>query len=235
MSTDQKTWTVNAIKDANRAAGYHWFDPDTMRMFGTKVLPTVYQGPGGVYFVTQDDNFDRTKRAYTVRRFDPATGDVDTVGELNGTANLAKARLKALNLARAAGKLSEVKQTADRFRPVTVLEQFLADLRKHGNPAATESDARKLIRLAGRHHKYMEGQCNGKWPYKDWNGENGHPPIVESCRGEARTAAARVGAVAVLFSGDPRGATVKLKFKDGATNDFGSEGWIVPTSEKDDE
>lgn len=33
-----------------------------------------------------------------------------------------------------------------------------------------------------------------------------------------------------VFSGDPRGATVKIKMSDGFTNDWGREGICVPTS-----
>ena len=34
----------------------------------------------------------------------------------------------------------------------------------------------------------------------------------------------------VVFSGDPRGSTIKVKVPDGYTNDWGKEGICVPTS-----
>ena len=40
--------------------------------------------------------------------------------------------------------------------------------------------------------------------------------------------ATKLGAVGVKLGGDPRGCTVKLQWADGATNDFGKEGWCVP-------
>ena len=33
----------------------------------------------------------------------------------------------------------------------------------------------------------------------------------------------------VLFSGDPRGPTVRLKFRSGRSNTFGNDAWSVPT------
>ena len=40
--------------------------------------------------------------------------------------------------------------------------------------------------------------------------------------------AKRIGCKGVRFGGDPRGCTVKLLFYDGATDDWGKEGWCVP-------
>jgi hypothetical protein len=82
--TKDKTWTMTAIKAANAEAGYHWFEPGTLRFFASRVGDTVYQGPGGVYFVSSEQ-FKMTgrpdgPRRYTVRRFLPETGAVVTVG-----------------------------------------------------------------------------------------------------------------------------------------------------------
>lgn len=71
------TWTINDIKAAVRATGSHWFDPDTMRFFGTRVSETVYQGSGGVYFVTSEKP-PHGPRQCTVRRFNPDTADIAT-------------------------------------------------------------------------------------------------------------------------------------------------------------
>jgi hypothetical protein len=73
-------WTINEIKDAVRATGSHWFDPGTMRFFGSRIGETVYQGPGGIYFITSEKP-PHTQRAYTVRQFTPP-GDIDTIGEV---------------------------------------------------------------------------------------------------------------------------------------------------------
>jgi hypothetical protein len=217
-------WTVNAIKEANRAAGSHWFDPSTMRAFGTRVLPEVYQGPGGVYFVTCDSAGFRPSdgREYNVRRFEPSDGQVRTA---EGAEAFDSAHDASADAARRAfgGQTVGVSVTSEEYAPVSVLEQFVLDCRTHGNAAATPADCRKLIKLAGRYHAQAEAECNG-------TGRTS--PITARQIGEV---AARVGAAAVSLSGDPRGAVVKLRWADGATNDFGGEGWIVPTSEKDDE
>lgn len=76
-------WTIAAIRRENKARGMFFFSPATMRAFASKVDRNVYEGPGGVYFVTSEQ-FRPSEgrpdyRRYTVRRFDPRTGDVSTV------------------------------------------------------------------------------------------------------------------------------------------------------------
>jgi hypothetical protein len=89
MKTQAETkWTIDGIKAANERAGNFFFSPDTMRYFRSRVLPTVTQGPGGVYFVTSEgiSNFGgrgwTRARRFTVRVFNPKTADVNTVGAL---------------------------------------------------------------------------------------------------------------------------------------------------------
>ncbi len=91
--------TIDQIKAANKAAGYHWFSPETLRFFGSRILPTVYAG--NVFITSDFTGFDRTERAYTVRQFIPETGKIDTVA----AGFLAYAtRSKAVKAARAAGQ-----------------------------------------------------------------------------------------------------------------------------------
>ncbi len=90
--------TIDQIKEANRAAGHHWFDPDWMRSFGTRISPTVYAG--NVFITSDYTGFDRSERAYTVRQFDPTDGSVSTVGEFLGYAT----RSEAVKAARAVVK-----------------------------------------------------------------------------------------------------------------------------------
>lgn len=76
-----KHWDIESIKHANTVRGMHWFDKSTLRFFSSRVGSTVYQGPGGVYF-TSSEQFDaRSPRLYSVRKFNPETGGVETVGE----------------------------------------------------------------------------------------------------------------------------------------------------------
>lgn len=46
--------TIADIRAANKAAGFHFFDRDTMKFFGTTVYRQVY---GGRYFVTHERSF----------------------------------------------------------------------------------------------------------------------------------------------------------------------------------
>jgi len=228
-----KTWTVNAIKEASRAAGSHWFDPDTMRSFGTKILPTVYQGEGGIFFVTEDDQYRRElPKMYTIRKWNPEDNSIHTEGEV-----ASMTRKAAMKLARALATgngLHAVETTSETFKEVSTLDQFSHDLQKHtrrGTETTTVEATQSLTKHAASHHKYMEGQCNGEWPYgKTWEGaEDGeHPPIVQKCRASISEIAKDLGAAGVIFSGDPRGCTVKLTFTDGYTNDFGGEGYCIP-------
>jgi hypothetical protein len=68
---------LSQIKDANAAAGYYFFEASTMRFFRSRVSETVYEGPGGVYFVTGEKVPIRPRR-YTVRSFNAATGVCET-------------------------------------------------------------------------------------------------------------------------------------------------------------
>lgn len=79
--------SVREIIRANKDAGQHFFSPDTMRFFGSRVLPTVY---GGRYFITAEDDFSGTKRLYTIREAQ-TDGSVDTVGEFQAYETRAQA------------------------------------------------------------------------------------------------------------------------------------------------
>lgn len=228
--TTEKKWTVNAIQEAMRADGSHWWDPDTMRSFGTKALSVVYQGPGGVFFVTQDDQYRRElPKRFTVRQFDPETCNVKTFGELNGYKTAAAAQEAAQEAASDGG---EATQADEDHRPISVLEQFVTDLDKHSSdPSKVKTvDAKRLMTHAKRHHRLMELLCSDEQFNRDVDAEGNHPQITD-CRARCEQAAKRLGASGVIFSGDPRGCTVKLTFKDGFTNDFGKEGYCVPTGD----
>lgn len=222
MATESefKTWTINAIKDAVRAKGSHWFDPDTMRFFKTRISDKVYQGQGGVYFVTSEED-PSGKRAYSVRSFDPATANIDTVGDFHSM-DRSQAHREARRLAGAGGELIVNREEYQRVGP---REQFLADLHTHGCTKATPSHVKRLIALARDHHKMMEDYCNGVEIYD----ANGDPlPDLDSIQTRLEQIAREIGAAGVVFDGDPRGCTTKLTFADGATNDLGNEGWCIP-------
>lgn len=75
--------TIQDIKRANNAAGHFFFDPPSMRYFQSRVSDKVHSGNGGVFFITSEQfrgSIHTGPRRYTIRSFDPATGDCDTVG-----------------------------------------------------------------------------------------------------------------------------------------------------------
>jgi hypothetical protein len=79
--------TISEIRNRNGAAGQHWFEPATLRFFRSKVLSAVYEGPGGIYFVSSEQFVGSdgvaAKRKYTVRRFHPGDATIDTVMPFN--------------------------------------------------------------------------------------------------------------------------------------------------------
>lgn len=78
-----KLRTISAIRQANKAAGMHWFTGPTMRFFQCRVLPTVWVVDDGSLFVTSEQDVD-APRFYTVRFcYDLAqdgAGRIKTVG-----------------------------------------------------------------------------------------------------------------------------------------------------------
>ena len=97
-------YTIEEIKEANRKAGQHFFDADTLRFFSSRISD-VYCGLGGVFFVTSEKKcFNDTTRVFTVRKFNSDNGHIDTVGNFGQLSRyLAHKRAKTL-----ASKMEEV-------------------------------------------------------------------------------------------------------------------------------
>jgi len=93
--------SMSELQAMNRAAGGHFFDRESMRCFRSRVVPQIWAGPGGVYFVTSEADSDAGERRFTVRMFDPAEGDVNTFGEFR-----AWSRGAAVGIARRAAAAS---------------------------------------------------------------------------------------------------------------------------------
>ena len=83
---------MHGIREANRDAGHHWFDEDTLRFFGSKISESSFDGR---YFVTSESNFDRSARLYSIREA-MSDGQVATVGEFQEFATRAQA-IAAIN------------------------------------------------------------------------------------------------------------------------------------------
>lgn len=72
--------SIEEIEAANEAIGQHWFSPDTMRFWGSRVDDEIYPVGGGAYFVSSESS-PWDKRVYSVR-FAHASGRIRTVGDL---------------------------------------------------------------------------------------------------------------------------------------------------------
>lgn len=57
--------SIESIKRKNAAAGLHWFDPATVRCFGSRFPEYAFKGPGGTFFVSSE----RRPRSYDARRY----------------------------------------------------------------------------------------------------------------------------------------------------------------------
>jgi hypothetical protein len=215
------SYTINKIQQEMTADGSHWWDRGTMRFFRTRVSEQVYQGEGGIYFVTSEKG-PSGKRRYSVRKYDPATKDIDTVGEFNEMTR-DRAHREA---ARLAGESAVV--IKDAHRSYSEAEQLVIDLERNCHITGLRTIAAEhLIDLATQHKRMMEDYCN--IPNADVFDDDGPRPRLAKLRALILKEAKAMGCTGVKFSGDPRGATVKLILPNGETNDWGKEGWCVPT------
>lgn len=74
--------TIADVRAHNERAGYYFFSRDTMRFFGTRVESVLYKNNT---FITSDfTGFERNKRRYTVRVYNPETGNVTTAKDSDG-------------------------------------------------------------------------------------------------------------------------------------------------------
>jgi len=71
---------ITEVKKANKENGQHFFDRNTLAFFGSKVYPDLYTVAGRQFFITSEDNFNRTEKGYTIREAMP-DGDIETIGD----------------------------------------------------------------------------------------------------------------------------------------------------------
>lgn len=90
---------MSEVRAANARAGFHFFDPDTLRFFGSRIGGTLY---GGRYFVTSERDPHGVawngERRYTVRAVE-SDGRVHTVGAFGAYGSRATAVRAAQALA----------------------------------------------------------------------------------------------------------------------------------------
>lgn len=109
--------TIGDIERKNSGAGQHFFDPDTLRFFASRIHEPVVAHR---FFVTSEKSggFEDTSRQSSIRMI-CADGHVETVGEFGQFATPAKAR-KALQTALGTADV------AVRFDPYDTDWDFLA-------------------------------------------------------------------------------------------------------------
>jgi hypothetical protein len=97
-------WTIDQIREADHRAGRYFFSADTMRFFSSRILPTVYQGPGGIFFITSEQfrgsDGVSAPRKYTCRKFTTDPVDIRTVAGFN---NMSKKQAQTIASVLAAG------------------------------------------------------------------------------------------------------------------------------------
>jgi hypothetical protein len=82
--------------------------------------------------------------------------------------------------------------------------------------------AGELMRLGRQYGRLQEAACNGELTADQLKRE---ARVEQYIRGICRE-----WKMGCILSGDPRGATVKLKLPSGKSNSWGGEGWCVPNS-----
>lgn len=80
--------TLADVKNANRAAGMHWFDRDTTRFFRTRIESKLLAGD---YFITSEAYSDTAPRLYSIRQAQP-DGGIETIGRFQGYTTKAAAQ-----------------------------------------------------------------------------------------------------------------------------------------------
>lgn len=87
-------YTIADIRAANKAAGFHFFDRDSMQAFSSRIESSAYSGPKGIYFVTSEQVGEIFPRLYSIRRFNPTTGRI-AVPDADRYSDVESARQKA--------------------------------------------------------------------------------------------------------------------------------------------
>lgn len=77
---------IDKVKTIVDEEGSHWFKPNTMRFFGTRLPRKAYIKNSSAYFISSEQfvgSAGAEPRRYSVREANLDSGDVHTVGEFN--------------------------------------------------------------------------------------------------------------------------------------------------------
>lgn len=124
-------------------------------------------------------------------------------------------------------------------------EKFVALIQQHagGDPTQRYSFAQRLMRYGATYGRLAEDACNGP----DYDRAQGHEALMQSVQDDWQKRQHAIPAkqdkieaavselcatfdCKAIFSGDPRGNTLKIEVKSGYSNSFGGEGIVCPTS-----
>ncbi len=93
-------YSIQTIKQINREKGRFFFSPAAIQFFNSKIHNKVYQGSGGIYFISSIKFDEHTPRVYSIKKFNPGNGECKTVKNYCGYLNLQEAESKARELAK---------------------------------------------------------------------------------------------------------------------------------------
>jgi hypothetical protein len=96
-------YCVDDARKVNEEAGLHWFKPNTLRFFSSRIGDRFYlDSVNRVSYFVSSERYegmrDRGPRLYSVRVISWDTGAVDTVGTFQGYRTSASAHREALKL-----------------------------------------------------------------------------------------------------------------------------------------
>lgn len=82
-----------------KTKGY-WFDSETLKFFRSRLSESLFYGRSVIYFVSSEQGPTASdRRRYSVRKYDPETGSIETVGDFQQYGSLSSAKVAALQLA----------------------------------------------------------------------------------------------------------------------------------------
>ena len=71
-------WSASDIISRHKG---HFFDRATMKFFNSRVIQDVFCGVDNCYFVTNERYDSSNPRLFTLRKYNPSTDSIETVGE----------------------------------------------------------------------------------------------------------------------------------------------------------
>jgi len=71
--------SLKEVQEISKKKHRHFFDGQAIEFWGSKIHSKELIKEK--YFITSEDNFQQTKRFFTVREFDVQTGKVETIGK----------------------------------------------------------------------------------------------------------------------------------------------------------